>query len=420
MEVDSINPNTPVESSSNGDGEINNGSGGGPITFDELEEVGASKPVKKAAKKSEKDEEKEEKPEKRLDMTNDADKSGSKKDDSAKKDSKKDESKDSKEGKDSEDGKDPKAEEKPARKTIKAKHEDQELDIDEEAMVPVKINGQETLVPVKELLSNYSGKVAWDKKFTEAGKKEKEIQAKESKLEQSAQKIRQLFEEQDPEIKMYRLAEMAGVDPIEFRKKYLNDNISTLEKYYAMSDDERKNSDLAYEAKVQKHRADTLENSIKDEQSYKELESRVEATRARHQISEDEFATRYEEIAAYQDRMAREHGDKFKREQITPELIAESIVKNRIWDAADKVISTLGWNDQARSQKLMDITENAYKMGLSAEQVTQMVDEVFGSGKIQRTIQKKKEQVDAFKNGKSAAAQPKPDVKEAIFFDDID
>ena len=200
----------------------------------------------------------------------------------------------------------------------------------------------------------------------------------------------------------------------------MNDNISTLEKYYAMSDDERKNSDLAYEAKVQKHRADTLENSIKDEQSYRELESRVEATRARHQISEDEFATRYEEIAAYQDRMAREHGDKFKREQITPELIAESIVKNRIWDAADKVISTLGWSDQARSQKLMDITEDAYKMGLSPEKVTQMVEEVFGSGKTQRTIQKKKEQVDAFKNGKSAAAQPKPDVKEAIFFDDID
>ncbi len=416
MELDSINPNTPVDTASSSDGEINKGSGG-PVTFDELEEVmGKKSPAKKSeSSENKKDEKKEEsKPEKRVDLTNDADKSGSKKDEPSKKDSKKEESKPDKQ-KENDHG----AEDKPARKVIKGKFGEQEIDLDDETLIPVSIDGKEEFLTLKELRADRSGRIAWDKKFTEIGKKNKEISAREQKLEESSRAIRQIFEEQDPEIKMYRMSQLAGVDPVEFRKKFLNDNISTLEKYYAMSEDERKSSDLAYEAKVQRHRADTLEKSIQDEQSFTELKTKVDNLRARHEISEDEFATRYEEIASYQDRMAREHGDRYTREPITPELIAESILKNRLWNSADKVISSLGLNEQARVNKLAEITDNAYKMGLTPAQVEELVDDVFGSGKTKRTIQKKKEQVEEFRTGRKDVSQAGSGKSEPMFFDDL-
>lgn len=418
MTTDNINPNTPVNNSSNSSGEITQQSGGGPVSFDELEEV-MSKPAPKKKENSSEEKGDGKKPEKRVDLTTDADKNAAKKEDKGDS-SKKDEKKDSKESKDKQSEVDKPKEDTPARKRIKAKYNDEEVDFDEEATVAVQIDGKDVYVPVKELRSNYSGKVAWDKKFTEIGKMNKEIAAREGKLKESADMIRQIFDEKDPDIKMYRMAMHAGVDPTEFRQKFLADGISTLEKYYEMNEDQRKAADLEFQSKINKHRADTLEKSMKDEQSYRELKSKVEDIRARHQISEEEFSSRYEEIEEYQDKMARLHGDKYERQEVTPEFVAEAVLKKRIWDSANEVLGSLDMNDQARSQKLAQITDNAWKLGLDPASVKKMVDEAFGDGKKQRTIQKKKEQVEEFRSGKKDVSQPTTQRNDPVFFDDIE
>ena len=97
---------------------------------------------------------------------------------------------------------------------IKAKYEDSELDIDEESLVPVKINGQDQMVPIKELLTNYSGKVAWDKKFSELDQNRRSLSAKELKIREISDTIRSVYEEQDPTVKMYKMAQLAGVDTV--------------------------------------------------------------------------------------------------------------------------------------------------------------------------------------------------------------
>ena len=154
------------------DGTLEVNSGSGPVSFDELEEV--TKAPKKA-KKEEPKEEKAEKVEKSKDLTSDTDKG------------KKAESKEAKEPKaepkeSKEEAKASEVPEKPPRKTIKAKYADTELDLDEEALVPVKINGKEELVQIKDILGNYSGKVAWDKKFSELDVNRKNIASQELKV----------------------------------------------------------------------------------------------------------------------------------------------------------------------------------------------------------------------------------------------
>ena len=49
-----------------------------------------------------------------------------------------------------------------------------------------------------------------------------------------------IFEEPDFNVKMFKLARLAGIDPIQYREKYYNEGIPLLEKYYGMSEDERK------------------------------------------------------------------------------------------------------------------------------------------------------------------------------------
>ena len=181
-EVDSINPNTPITSNLTKEGTIEADATGGPLSFDELEEVTKSKPkTKKEAK-----DEKPEKTEKSKDLTSDADKG---KKPEAKEQKQKESKEPAKEGEAGE------ADPKPPRKTIKAKYADTELDLDEEAMVPVKINGKEEMVPIKDLLGNYSGKVAWDKKFSEIDMSRKQVAAQELKLREMADMVKAVYEE---------------------------------------------------------------------------------------------------------------------------------------------------------------------------------------------------------------------------------
>ena len=145
------------------------------MTFDELEELTIkSKSAKKESKKeSEKD----------VDLTSD-DKKG-------KKEEPKQEAK--KETKEKDDVKaDPKKDEKP-RKTVKAKFNDTEIDLDEDALIPVTINGQEELWTLKELRNQQSGKVAYDKKFSELDRIRKEVTQKDKSLQETNQLIKSIF-----------------------------------------------------------------------------------------------------------------------------------------------------------------------------------------------------------------------------------
>lgn len=400
-----INPNTPVTevaTASDGSGKVNMDAGGGPLTFDELESVTTKKAPKKEAKKEEDDEAKSEK---KKDLSSDSDK--------GKKPEPKKESEKPKAAKDSEK---PEDQEKPARKTVKAKFAENELELDEETEIPVLVNGKEEMWTLKDLRADKSGKVAWDKQFSELHKMRKGLGTQEMKLQESAATIKAIFEEKDPNVKIFRMAQFAGVDPIQFRQKFFDDNISMLEKYYSMSDDERAADAKAFEAQYHKHRADTLESASKQEQAQKALKAKIDQIRASHQVSEDEFITRYDEIT----KMVK-NGD-LDKSQLTPEYIVETIQKDRMWDAAAEKFDSLGlkMSDEARNEKLFKLVEKAHKIGLSAKDLPEMVDELWGSKKAQIKVETKLKGNEEFRTGKKETVpQAKQQSSAPVFFDEM-
>lgn len=409
-ESTSINPNVNMTTTDTTiDGKIELNSASGPTTFDELEQITAKEQRSKAAKSKEEKAEKNDKPEskteKSIDLSSDTDKA-----------SKNKEPKDGKEKSPSEKSEqDQKADEAKLRKLIKAKFQDQEIDLDEEAMVPVKINGKEELVQVKDLLGNYSGKVAWDKQFTELSKQKKVLSTQELKVGQAAENIKSIFNEQDEDLKMYKLAQLAGVDPIQYREKFLNSNINLLEKWYSMSEDERKADALSYEAKFHKHRADTLEGSVKQEHSQRELSAKLETLRASHQVSEDEFVSQYDQI----NKMIG--SGELDKSNLTPEFIIETIQKDRLWNAIDSSLQNLSlpWNSEQRGQKILTLVEDAHQLGLKPADMAEMVSEIWGQAKSQKKVQQVQNDRQEFLSGKKDVAQVKPKSDVPLFFEDI-
>jgi hypothetical protein len=328
--------NTPVTSSLTKDGTIEADATGGPLSFDELGEV-LKAPKKAKAEKKETDVTSE--PQKKSkDLTSDADKSKIPKEKASKEKASKEEDEESEESE---------VPPKPPRKTIKAKFQDNEYDLDEEAIVPVKINGKEELVPIKDILGNYSGKVAWDKKFSEVDQTRKAVAAQELKVREISDLIKQAWQETDPNMKMFKMSQIAGIDPVQFRENFLKENISMLEKYYSMTEDERKADALAYESQIHKMRADTLEKSIKEKQDLESLSSKVNELRERHQVSEQEFVHKYDQL----EQMVQ--NGYLDGKLITPEFIMESIKVDRLRDSAAKKLETLGlgWSPQEKAQK---------------------------------------------------------------------
>lgn len=393
--VESINPNTPVTSNLTKDGKIEADATGGPVSWDDLDEL--TQTAKKA-----KSEKKEEKSEKSQDLTSDTDK-GKKPEPKKEKVEKPEEAKETKE------------DIKPARKTVKAKYADLEHDLDEEAVVSVKINGEDHLVQIKDLMGNYSGKIAWDKKFSEVDQNRKALASKELKLREMADMVRQVHEEKDPLTKMYRMSQLAGVDPIEFRNNFFNENISMLEKYYSMTEDERKADALAYESQIHKMRADTLERSIKEKQDYESLTSKVSQLRASHNVSEPDFVSKFDQLES----MVK--AGQLDGKLVTPEYIIESIKVDRLWSSASEKLESLdlGWNQQEKIQKLQKLVNNAHQLGMKPEDMAEMVDELWGVSNARNKIEQKKKENGEFLSGKKDVTQARTQSSAPVFFDEI-
>jgi len=219
---------------------------------------------------------------------------------------------------------------------------------------------------------------------------------------------------------MYKMAQLSGVDPVEFRQKFLDENINLLEKYYGMSEDERRADALAYEAQIQRHRADTLESTYKQEQDYKSLEQKVETLRASHKISEQEFVERHDAILAHLQQEYAKTGQADKS-LLSPENIVSSIVANRMYNAAEEKVNSLGlnWNEQTKSQQLVKLIRNAQELGLSTQDMLDTIDDIWGVNKAKKKIDEKKKENQEFLSGKKPAQQVTPKSSDPLFFDEI-
>lgn len=404
MGNDSINPNVNLtETQTTEKGKIELNSSSGAVSFDELEQLERdSKKSKKAAK----DEKKES-----VDLSSD-DKKTAKSEKTEKSEDKKSESK--KDDEQKQEAANKAAIEK-ARKIIKAKLNDSEIDLDEESLVPVKINGKEELVPVKDLMSNYSGKVAWDKRFTEQSKREKHISSLEAKANQAIQSFKTAIEEQDPTLRMFKMSQMAGVDPITYRQKFFDDNINLLEKWYAMSDDERKADALAYEAQYHKYRADTLERDTKQQQAQRELQHKLHSLRASHNISEEDYSSIEDQVKQAVSNKALDES------YLQPEKIIETIQKDQLWKAVDMALQDLDlpWNEQERGENILKLVENSHSLGFKPEEMAAMVVEVWGQNKTKKKIDEIKKRNEEFLTGKQDVKQVAQKSSEPLFFDEI-
>lgn len=295
---------------------------------------------------------------------------------------------------------------------IKGKLADKDIDLDPETVVPVKIDGKEELVKLKDLMSEKSGKVYIDKEISKLNLEKQTFHQKHQALNA---KIKSVLEETDPELRFYKMATIAGKDPVAVRRQFLDGNMELLEKYYGMSEDERKADEMAYENKIIKHQLESKKNEETRQVNQQALESKIKELGKTHQISDDEFWGTFDKIKAAKD------GGTFK-EKITPELVAEAVVKNRLWDAAAMILDAAkDFPNEKRLPALRDLVEDAYKVNATPAEIKEVAEKLWGSKARETIISEKVSEQEKLRTGKTSSKKPDPSQasSEAVLFDEI-
>lgn len=198
-----------------------------------------------------------------------------------------------------------KEEEAKAPKKLKIRMSDGLYGIESDAKVRVKIDGDFQEVPIQELVNDYSGKTAWDKKFTELGQERKTFEAQRQEVEQTRSFLVDTVNEvvthlEDPEKNpvdaLMFLVEKSGRDSYSVYKRMLDANLEEVEKLISMSDVERKAYFLEKKDEFRTKSEEARRAAATQEQAFNQAVQRVDQLRQAHGVSEEQYLQALDEL----------------------------------------------------------------------------------------------------------------------------
>lgn len=175
------------------------------------------------------------------------------------------------------------------RKLLKALDGDKEIEIASNAKVTVKVDGEDVQVDVQELVNNYSGKQAWDKKFTELTNEKKEYLEDKGETEKQLTQILSRLNGKDPLEAFVYMAELAGYDAFAFRKELDDKMFSRYQGFSEMTEEEQKIKRLEDQQDFIMNYNKSKVESKQQEQSQRALEAETLKLQETFNVSQDEI-----------------------------------------------------------------------------------------------------------------------------------
>lgn len=123
-------------------------------------------------------------------------------------------------------------------KKLMAKYEDKDYELPLDAKIRHKVDNEELELSVQEILNNYSGKVAWDKKFSELGNEKKKYQEELETVNRYVNEFAEISK-QDKIAGLVKLAEFVGIDPMQYKKQLRSDLLNAYSDYLKMDEPQR-------------------------------------------------------------------------------------------------------------------------------------------------------------------------------------
>ena len=198
-----------------------------------------------------------------------------------------------------------KDEEKKDSKKLRMRMGEELFNVDSDASFKVKVDGKNEDVPLQELINNYSGKTAWDKKFTEIGKEKKTLEVEKAQVTRQSEELKSHVakalaplktKDGNPMDSLLYLVEMSGDDPYNAYRRIMESNLEELGKLMDMGDVERelyfhKKKDELYSDVAKKR-----QGKLHEEQTFNQVVQKVDSLRQSYNVTEDAYVDASDEL----------------------------------------------------------------------------------------------------------------------------
>lgn len=311
-------------------------------------------------------------------------------------------------------------EESESSETAEGEAGDSKPEIELEALknyeVPVVIDGEEVKVPIQELINNYSGKQAWDKRFNELSKARKEFEEEMNEVDGYLNQFAEYFEKGDVYKAMEQFASFANVPAYEMKHRMLAAFKDEFVRIAQMGPEKYNEEYLKAENEYLKQKEAQSQEKLRSEQAQRELIQKVEAIRNQYGISAEE----YEAASAFLQERLSQDKDLAKKFPLTPENIAGYVLRYNADLNTQSILKEVDaslLDNNALIDTLTDISISNPQ--LTREDLKSMLVEQLQIAKKTQTSQRLVEKVEKKAVKQSTTKKPSSDIKPLESWDDI-
>jgi hypothetical protein len=247
---------------------------------------------------------------------------------------------------------------------LKARFGEEEYELPEDATFLAKVDGEEIEVSLKDLKTNYSGKVAWDKKFSELGAEKKAYMEDKQVVESYIAEFKDYADKGDFSGAMEFLARLAGHSPLEFRKQLREQIINNHKAMLEMTEEQKQAYELSEENEFLKRQQESAKAMTEEQQTVLELQSQIKSFQEAHNVSDEELLAAYDnlqanyegqiELSTIQEYVSTSRAYQKTEEALSP--IVSEVSDDLLIEVADVVVE----NPEFTVEDIQDIVKEAY------------------------------------------------------------
>lgn len=183
-------------------------------------------------------------------------------------------------------------------KKLEAKFGEERIEIPQDALFNVKIDGEEQEISLNDLRNNYSGKVAWDKKYSELGNEKRSFEEEKTIVEKYINEFAELSGKGDHLGAMEYLATISGQNPLDFRRSLRNQIIEDHKSMLEMDEFQKEAYETKEENEFLKRQQESQIQRGEEQQSVYELRNQLEEFQKAQSVSDEELVNAYDELNA--------------------------------------------------------------------------------------------------------------------------
>lgn len=201
--------------------------------------------------------------------------------------------------------KEDKPEDKKDNKKLRMRMGDELFNVDPDASFKIKVDGEMTDVTTQELINNYAGKTAWDKKFTEIGKEKKLLESEKVTLTKQKESLNNHLQQaldpikdpnKNPIDSLLYLVEMSGEDPYAAYRRIMEANLDELSTLMDMGETERELYFHKKKDELHGNVAKKRQEKVQKESAFNQAIQKVDTLRQTYNVTEDGFVDASEEL----------------------------------------------------------------------------------------------------------------------------